>query len=238
MQSCMIICPTYDGKLQWDTAQALFALGAWARENKVDLCTLGVKYCSLVTTARIRAAEKFLNSKYDKLFFLDNDIMATMEDFVKLLHLSEKYDIATAMYCVKRDKDINFPISTHIPFRYNEEDNMIYIRGAGMGFTVINRRVFEAMEPHCKKFQDKDTGDILTDYFPVGVKGDRYVGEDISFFEFADELGFSHILDHNINLKHVGLKEYDHKITDFLVNKGILERYEVDEQPEQKPENR
>ena len=105
--SVLIAMPCYGGIVSDKTAKGLFNLGKELRTAGVDHGLITIANESLVTKARSRIANFYMNNtEYEKILFIDSDIGFMPEDVFKLL--SHDKDIVCGAYPMKG-----------IPLRYN-----------------------------------------------------------------------------------------------------------------------
>lgn len=176
---------------------------------------------SLVHQARIKTAANFLKSKCTHLFWVDSDITWSGKDFLRLLAFGTKLECVGAIYPAKKE-----PLTFFINLVdenaevFPNEYGCLPIRGMGLGFTVVQRKVIEQLAdkaPLCafdniagpvpELFRldhvdrgriDEATGKVIHDLR----------GEDMAFFADIADLGYQVWLDPEIKLGHVGQKEY------------------------------
>jgi len=217
MTSVLIAIPCYGGIVSDKTVQGVFKLGKELLKNGIDHGFLTIANESLVTKARSRISNFFINStEYEKILFIDSDIGFFEEDALKLI-LSDK-NITCGAYPMKG-----------LPLRYNyniieppvTEDGLIQIASIGFGFCCIKRQVFVDIQ--------KVYGEELKYYPPLNnstrppsekeyhnsyhyfleLKKDMcFLPEDFSFFERATNVGHKSWLDPTIQLCHVGSHVY------------------------------
>jgi len=176
--------------------------------------------CGIIVLARNKLVNKFLkHTTCQKLLFLDSDIIATAEDIVKLYHWSQKYPVVGACYPVRKDP-AKFFINVKANNRFEQnEDGLMEVAGFGAGFLLIDRSVFEKMSGVVPSFLDDRDGE-MHEYFDNRIIKGHFKGEDISFMKRWIEDCYGKVwLDPYINLKHVGMKEYNYKLMDYLDNK-------------------
>lgn len=217
MMSILIAMPCYGGMVSDKTAKGLFNLGKELRTAGIDHGLLTLSNESLVTKARSKMVNFFMNNtEYDRILFIDADIGFTPEQVFDLL---------------KHDKDIvcgAYPMKG-IPLRYNynisqpevKEEELIKIENIGFGFSLIKRKVFEDIsQKHGEELKyypatnnsthsptDKEYHNSYH-YFLELKKDMSYLPEDFSFFERAKSVGYSVWLNTNIRLEHVGSHVY------------------------------
>lgn len=217
MCSVLIAMPCYGGMVSDKTAKGLFNLGKELRTAGIDHGLLTMANESLVTKARSRIANFFMNNtEYERILFIDSDIGFNSEDVFKLL--SSDKDIVCGAYPMKG-----------IPLRYNynlsnpevKENDLIKIENIGFGFACIQRKVFESV---IQKYGEELKYHPATNnssypptereyhnsyhYFLELKKDMVYLPEDFSFFERARSVGYEAWLNTTIRLAHVGSHVY------------------------------
>jgi len=210
--SILIALPCYGGMVSDKTAKGLFNLGKDLRTNGVDHGLITLANESLVTKARSRIANFFINNTtYEYVMFIDADIGFESTDVLNLI--SHKKDIVCGAYPMKG-----------IPLRYNynitqppvAEDGLIKIDNIGFGFVLIHRSVFDKIKQNYEELKYipalGNSSYPITEaeynnsyhYFNELKKDMSFLPEDFSFFERAKSVGFTAWLDTSISLSHVG----------------------------------
>ena len=174
---------------------------------------------SLVHHARTKAAWRFLKSDCTHLFWVDSDMSWRAQDFVRLLAIGTKLECVYAAYPC-RGEPIRFFIALDETQKYeSNEFGCFAVRGAGLGFCCVQRKVIEALAEQSPrlKYPDIDDGPVPR-MFRVDEIDGYARGEDIAFFDDVRGLGFTTWLDPSIELGHIGVKEYRAKLMDHLVS--------------------
>ena len=214
--SIMIGLPCSGGIVSEKTTLGLFNLGKLLVRNDIDHGLLTLTNSSLITQARSKIANFFINNtEHEYLFFLDSDIGFNSEDVIKLL--SYKADIVSGAYPMKI-----------IPERYcidvlqpeHRVGDLVKIGGNGMGFVLIHRNVFINITkkyPGLKYIPSdyhSDTPHTEAEmnnsyhYFAEHRTENSFMSEDKSFFHRAQEVGHTIWLDTTIKLNHTGYHIY------------------------------
>ena len=215
--SVVIALPAHGGIVMEKATLGLFNLGKLFVRNNIDHGLLTLTNSSLITQARSKCANFFINNtEFEYLFFLDSDIGFDPLDVVKLL--DHKLPMVSGTY----------PMKT-IPMRYcvnvkepvERKGDLLKIDGNGMGFCLIHRQVFldvAKANPELKykpELKDSDTPPTQAEidnsyhYFAELKKGDGFVAEDKSFFARAEAVGYDMWLDTTIALNHCGFHIYE-----------------------------
>ena len=215
--SILIAMPCYGGMVSDKTAKGLFNLGKELRTAGIDHGLLTMANESLVTKARSKMVNFFMNNtEYERILFIDADIGFTPQHVFDLLRFDK--DIVCSAYPMKG-----------IPLRYNynisqpevKEGELVKIENIGFGFSLIKRKVFEDIsQRYGKELKYYPPTDNSTypptekeyhnsyHYFLELKKDMAYLPEDFSFFERAKSVGYSVWLNTNIRLEHVGSHVY------------------------------
>ena len=212
----MIGLPCAGGIVSEKTTLGLFNLGKALVRNNIDHGLLTLTNSSLITQARSKVANFFINNtQHDYLFFLDSDIGFNPEDVLKLLAhqvpiVSGAYPmkIIPERYCV----DVIQPEQRH--------GNLLKINGNGMGFVLIHRQVFldiAKQYPGLKYIPSDYHSDTpytpaemnhSYHYFAEHQTPNSFMSEDKSFFHRAQTVGYDIWLDTSIRLNHTGYHIY------------------------------
>jgi hypothetical protein len=214
--SVMIGLPCVGGIISEKTTLGLFNLGKEFLRNNIDHGLLTLTNSSLITQARSRIANFFINNtEHEYLFFLDSDIGFNPKDVIKLI--SHNVPIVSGSYPMKI-----------IPERYcidvvspeQRSGDLLKINGNGMGFVIIHRQVFLDI---AKKYpglkyipsdHHSDTPHTLGEksnsyhYFLEHPSPNGFMSEDKSFFHRARQVGYDVWLDTTIRLNHTGYHIY------------------------------
>lgn len=175
---------------------------------------------SLVHLARTKSAHNFLKDDWTHFFCVDSDITWNSDDFLRLCMLAThpKMDVCAVTYPYKKD-----PLTFHMNVEDRDdvitsnEYGLIPAKSAGLGFTIVKRKVIEALAEKAQRINFKldgyeDVASIFrSDIFEGGPRG-----EDIAFFDDIRELGFNVWVDPTITLGHIGSKEYKGALADHL----------------------
>lgn len=133
---------------------------------------------------------------YDKIFWVDSDIVWTPEDFLKLYRRWD-LDIVSGLYLLDDEKSV--PVQVLGDLRRLEKpevqfrEKLFQARAVGFGFVCIKSGVFESMERPWFKLARINRGD---------EKPELMVGEDFSWCYAATEKGFEIWVDPTVNVIH------------------------------------
>jgi hypothetical protein len=171
---------------------------------------------SLVTHARSKIADTFLKSDKSLLFWVDSDIEWEAKDFLRLCALATKMDVVGGAYPAKKDPIVFFLDPSSGGELESNEYGCLKIGGWGMGFTVCNRRVIEAVAGKSPKLKFNGSDEPIASMFRCDEIDGYARGEDMAFFADVKDLGFEAFLDPSVTLGHIGSKTYTASIADML----------------------
>ena len=212
----MIGLPCAGGIVSEKTTLGLFNLGKTLVRNNIHHGLLTLTNSSLITQARSKIANFFINNTENEyLFFLDSDIGFNPDDVLKLM--SHQVPIVSGAYPMKI-----------IPERYcvdvvrpeERHGDLLKINGNGMGFVLIHRQVFLDIARHHPnlKYVPSDYHSDTTHshaemnnsfhFFAEQQSENGFMSEDKSFFYRAKEVGYDVWLDTSIRLNHTGYHIY------------------------------
>lgn len=173
---------------------------------------------SLVHHARSKTAWNFLKADCTRLFWVDSDIVWKADDFIRLVAFSTKMECVSGIYPAKIDPPTMFiNVADREAEVATNEFGCLPIDGAGLGFTIVQRKIIEelaARAPRCK-FPDIPEGAIPHIFRLDDINGEAR-GEDMAFFADVKALGYQPWFDPSILLGHVGAKEYRADPRSFL----------------------
>ncbi len=175
---------------------------------------------SLVHLARTKSAHNFLKDSWTHFFCVDSDMAWKSDDFLRMCILATHpdMDVCAVTYPYKRD-----PMEFHLNVEdrgkqiVSNEYGMIPAKSCGLGFTIIKRKVIEALAERAQRinFQEDEYQNVAA-IFRSDIHNGVPRGEDIAFFDDIRELGFNVWVDPKITLGHIGPKEYKGALADYL----------------------
>lgn len=132
---------------------------------------------------------------YDKIFWIDSDIVWTPEDFLKLYFAD--LDVISGLYLLDDEKSV--PVQVVDGFLRLEKANVKFLEktfqagAVGFGFVCIKSGVFESMPRPWFKLARLNRGD---------ERPELMVGEDFSWCYSAIENGFKIWVDATVQVTH------------------------------------
>lgn len=196
--------PCYDGKVCSETAVSMLETGSNLGLLNVSHQFKLIRSGALIDAVRNELVHSFLHeSTADTLIFIDSDIVFTWADMQRLLVFSKHYPIISGAYQSKTE-----PAEFIVTVADNKlnEHGLLPVDALGIGFTAINRYVFDTLD--VDTYHDPKHSRTLKAFFRLLIENGTYTGEDIYFFNKCKEAGFQPMLDPEIQLGHMGIKEY------------------------------
>ena len=185
-------------------------------------CSIGMKVGnSRVERARTGVAWDFLESKCNRLLWLDDDQTFAPKDVIRLLCLSTELEIVGAVYPCKREP-IELRISTTHKSIPSDRWGLIRVDGMGLGFTMVTRQVMQALADHSPlvKFDEYAERRPMVFHPRLNDKMED-VGEDIGFFHDCKALGFEVWVDPAMSIGHIGTKVYEGTLLEMSRTKDV-----------------
>lgn len=128
--------------------------------------------CSIITKARNEIVKRFLDSGFDKLLFIDSDMVWDAIDAFQVV--SSSHDVCAIPYCVKND-------TYKMNCIENGEKDGIFLgaNAVGTGFLCLSRQALLKMWHLSPKYFEQ--GEEYRTIFDFEVREERYYGEDYNF---------------------------------------------------------
>lgn len=201
-------------KPPWETALSLAATAAHCERLGVPLVPGVVKGCSIITSARDRVLDEFLQSDCNRLFWIDADIEWTTPHFLRLVALSQVVDVVGATYPAKLEPPTFFVNHGDLSNLKLGEYGLVEVEGMGLGFTIMRREVVESLVRTKPRYLDELSGRTLAAVFRTDTHEGKFRGEDMALFADVRALGYKVWLDPAVQLWHHGEKRYAGKFLD------------------------
>jgi hypothetical protein len=182
-------------------------------------CEFVMEQSSVVQIGRDAILDDFLKDDTDKLFWIDSDMTWEPGDFLRLLALSTIKPVVCATYPRKVEGGPQFQIDMDLDAVESDDHGLIPVRGAGLGFTVVDRAVCRQLADSKPMVADGLNGRAMREVFRVDTIDGRRRTEDMAFFADIRELGHTVWLDPSINLGHVGMREWTGVVMDAFQRK-------------------
>lgn len=201
--------PTYDGKLHWRTTAGLVNIARLCGEKHIGIAVDVIPGDAFVSKARNVIVHRFLKSEATDLLFIDADVGFDEQGVIDVCKAEPP--IVMGLYRMKTDDKVRYPALLFDPIvRHPSNPNLIKLQYGPAGFLRIRREVFAAMRENWPDQHYVNAGEEpVFDYFPAGRVGNHFVGEDISFCNRAQAVGFDVWAHQGIPLQHMGEKTFE-----------------------------
>jgi len=195
-----VAIPVYDGKLPVEVVRAILQeqlLGA-ALGDEISYCFL--PNCSHAAQGRNQLAQQFMDSDFERLFFLDADVTFQPGDIIKTARRLE--DVVGGAYRYKMDKE-DYPVGwLQSKELWSNTAGLLEVETLPGGFLAISRKAFETLKD---KFPDRHFthfGRKMHCYFQMKFLDGLLYGEDSLFCREWREAGGTVWLDPELTLTH------------------------------------
>lgn len=223
----LLASPSYDGRFDVRFMDSLINTIQLCQQYNIKILPYFLCYDSLIQRARNDYFRTAYQSGVDVLFFIDSDIGWNPNDFVKLV-LSDKHMIG-GTYRKKTDTEELYAFKargdTHDTFQIVPDENgLLEVAGLGCGFLKISKECVKILfESEPKYYTDMDSkldGPRITKSICDCVvnENNHFVSEDIIIGYKWMKLGGKVYLDTNVELTHVGNKEYKGNVKTWLAD--------------------
>lgn len=229
-----IATPCYGGMTAAVYTTSLTQLVGFFTKNSVPYTLSMLTNESLVTRARNKLVNDFLNTEATHLFFIDADIEFDHRDAARII-LHDK-DVVVGSYPVKSydfsralnrsfssTEEIVEAVTTHVVnFVFKDEEDrkagrvdlqngLVEILDGGTGFMCIKREVIEKMiEAYPETaYTPETTNDTVYALFDTVIDDGRYLSEDYTFCRRWQNMGGKIYLDAMTVLNHYGSVRFD-----------------------------
>lgn len=214
--------PSYDCSIHAEIVGGMIVAGKELQKAGIEWGLIYEGGTSIVSKSRNSLVNVFLGMPdATDLVFIDSDVVFKAEEMLKLIAWGAHRDIVCGVYRIKDDEQRRYTIH---PYKddngalvFDETQRLIKVVGAGSGFMLIRRHVFETitekLSPETYKAGEDDDTQI-TAFYHFEVKDGQYIGEDIYFCREAAKAGFDVWADPSIELSHVGPKKHTGRLSD------------------------
>jgi hypothetical protein len=208
-----IATPMYGGmaKNNYTVSLQNFLVKLSQAGHSVSTMTVGNE--SLITRARNTLVHRFMQSNCDALLFIDADHGWDADDVLKMIESGK--DFIGAIYPMKglNWDNIRAAVKLNKPnledysgiFAVNlldqeqtfNETMPFKVKDIGTGMLFLTRKVFETLEPNCKKYKNNNTGqtgiefgEMITEYFTTFIdENDILLSEDYALCRMWQKAG-------------------------------------------------
>ena len=191
--------PAHDGRVLVETADGLLQC------RDLYESVVWIKGCCFASAARNNIVHKFMAGPWDRLLFIDTDIVFERKHMKQLLdHDSE--EIVAGIYAARTMEDHRVfirPVGEKIKRGFN------LCEAAATGFMLIHRKAVEkimAIIPDQWMWEGKDKTDKVFDLFPCGrvISDHDWTSDDFAFCSLARKAGVGIWCDTDVAVGHMG----------------------------------
>jgi len=203
-------------------------LQTWAQlppEIECEIYTLSTE--SLINRGRNTCAKYAIDGRFDKLLFIDSDLIFTYADIKRLLD-SDKLVVGGTYPLKNFPITVNFnPLDEHADLfgkdrqqdnymewvrKYADDNGEAEVRHIPTGFMLIDMRVLAKLSHTVNWYQnfnpDLKTTTMYFEFFPTGVVNHELLSEDWYFCKLARDAGFKIYLQTRSVCAHIGNYAY------------------------------
>jgi hypothetical protein len=162
--------------------------------------------------------QKFLESPCTDLFFIDSDIAADPDAYVKLIE--HPVDVVLGLYRSRMNPEVYAFLGENL--HRDPATGLVAIRSGPAGFLRIRRHVIEKMAAGLRddEWSTMPLQDLrIPTIFDFKQRNGHYLGEDTNFFLKWEEMGGNTWIDPDIELSHWGATTYTSTFSTFLAGK-------------------
>ncbi len=175
---------------------------------------LGVVECGYIPKCRDEVLNYFFKSDANRLFWIDDDMTWTPEQFIRILAQTQLYDIVGATYPAKIEPTTYY-MNMEPEYSFNEH-GLLEVNGFGLGFTCCRREPLEELAATKPEVHDQIANSTYKEVFRTDIFEGTFRTEDMAFFADLRDLGYKVMLDPTVDLEHHGSKRYKARFLDTL----------------------
>jgi len=216
----MIATPFYENKGYSPYIKSLFqTVYVLAKQSNLEFDFVEISGGSYIDNNRNMIANKFMNSDFTHLFFIDSDESWDVQGFLNILKADK--DIVGAAYPVKNNWEYyGVTIHTHengTPIVNSE--GLIRAEKVPTGFMKISKKVFEQLRDANPDdwYYGSDQEKIYNFFGHLTIDHIRY-GEDISFNIRWQQIGGEIWLEPRCSIGHHGVQSWHGNYHEYLIN--------------------
>ena len=233
-----ISTPCYDAMVTMQYTMSLLRLVQFCNQHNIDYMIDFLGNESLITRARNKSLNKFMNTDCSHLLFIDSDIEFQPEAVMDLL-LFDK-DVSCCVYPIKgfnwnkfmysiqnEQNSKEHPSSRGLDYAYNimyndkneliKNGDFIRVNQSSTGFMMIKREIVEKLnKKHTEleiisdELSNNDTK--MYGLFCCMIKDKQYLSEDYSFCQRVNDIGGQVWINVKHNLNHIGKYSFNSDI--------------------------
>jgi hypothetical protein len=233
-----ISTPCYDAMLTMQYTMSLLRLVQFCNQHNIDYMIDFLGNESLITRARNKSLNKFMNTDCSHLLFIDSDIEFQPEAVMDLLlfdkdvsccvYPKKGFNWNKFMYSIQNEQNSKeHPSSRGLDYAYNimyndkneliKNGDFIRVNQSSTGFMMIKREIVEKLnKKHTEleiisdELSNNDTK--MYGLFCCMIKDKQYLSEDYSFCQRVNDIGGQLWINVKHNLNHIGKYSFNSDI--------------------------
>jgi len=233
-----ISTPCYDAMLTMQYTMSLLRLVQFCNQHNIDYMIDFLGNESLITRARNKSLNKFMNTDCSHLLFIDSDIEFQPEAVMDLLlfdkdvsccvYPKKGFNWNKFMYSIQNEQNSKeHPSSRGLDYAYNimyndkneliKNGDFIRVNQSSTGFMMIKRKIIEKLnKKHTEleiisdELSNNDTK--MYGLFCCMIKDKQYLSEDYSFCQRVNDIGGQVWINVKHNLNHIGKYSFNSDI--------------------------
>lgn len=233
-----ISTPCYDAMLTMQYTMSLLRLVQFCNQHNIDYMIDFLGNESLITRARNKSLNKFMNTDCSHLLFIDSDIEFQPEAVMDLLlfdkdvsccvYPKKGFNWNKFMYSIQNEQNSKeHPSSRGLDYAYNimyndknkliKNGDFIRVNQSSTGFMMIKREIVEKLnKKHTEleiisdELSNNDTK--MYGLFCCMIKDKQYLSEDYSFCQRVNDIGGQVWINVKHNLNHIGKYSFNSDI--------------------------
>lgn len=222
----LIATPMYGGMCSGEYTRSSLGIIPAMQARGIGVAFAYIYNNSLITSARDQLANIFLKNNFTHMLFIDADIKFNVDDILSMLDADK--DVIAGVYPKKEinwnmvhqkvlegakpEELTNYTGSLVVNLVDNEKEKVVKagepleVFGAGTGFMLIKKSVFERLEPHVEKYIDSNSEMEINSFFFLMKDPDtgRQLSEDYAFCRLCREHGIKIHVAPWVRLGHSG----------------------------------
>ena len=233
-----ISTPCYDAMLTMQYTMSLLRFVQFCNQHNIDYMIDFLGNESLITRARNKSLNKFMNTDCSHLLFIDSDIEFQPEAVMDLLlfdkdvsccvYPKKGFNWNKFMYSIQNEQNSKeHPSSRGLDYAYNimyndkneliKNGDFIRVNQSSTGFMMIKRKIIEKLnKKHTEleiisdELSNNDTK--MYGLFCCMIKDKQYLSEDYSFCQRVNDIGGQVWINVKHNLNHIGKYSFNSDI--------------------------
>lgn len=195
-RSTVLVIPSYAGKILADNLPTLIQL----HSQGIEIACISGQ--SLISRTRSYIATIMLDSGYEEIFWLDDDIIFEEADVWALLNAPEPYRKFLGGLYPKREKNGGWAMMASP--QTNRYERYPEVHGIGFGFVLTAREIYEPIQKQMESEGARLHDGTFPFFAAIPLKTGEFYGEDFCFGFRSKQCGTPPRIDPRVVLGHRG----------------------------------